>query len=551
MLRFRQSSSAKFTLSMLAKLCANATRTAQRQKAKGNVLPLVLFTALVVIVGSVALMTRTSNSWLSSVSNSDYQAAKEAAETGFNMILAELNTNPKSYFLVTKFGNWYSSPPSVAEAGSCNVFMQGVQSAPSNAKTELAIGTGQFYQLTSYQAPERSPGSPEGSCTKFGNLFGGSADVVVTGSVERGGSTTARFRLRKTVYVKGPFVESSQPPLTPLLITGGAGSTLGKFDQNGGKGLAITGNPANPKNHASTVAADAACSLVANCISDNTKVGDIDARSITLPGFPTLASQGDTRTTTGTGNQLTADSSLAYGNTYINTMFPYVTSTGAPATNNTSNFLAPGCYFNNRTSVLDRVDNSGVSRPLQASGVTANGSPASTAINCVVGTINNPNILVNTSRLPVNIFVLGTGANAITLTPGNSATIRLDNSPNAGWQNLRIYGVNNGTANDCSQQTVTVNASPFDGAFLWMPNATLRFSGSGTGGGQEGSYGVRWVCRFEGPGSGDRALFGPTNALTGLSSIFPGFFTTATNDTFNPSPIPSTVTNYRAYGVTY
>lgn len=555
-IRLRSPGSALFTLCWLTKPRGSANKSVGQQKVEGSVLPLVIFTILVVTVGAVALMGRSSSSWLSSVSNSDYQAAKEAAETGFNKILAELNTNQKSYFLVTKFSNWYSSPPSVAQTASCNVFMQGVQSAPSNAKTELSSGTGQFYQLTSYSAPERSQGSPEGPpgdltrCSMFGNLFGGSANVVVTGTVERGGTTTARFRLNKVVYVKGPFVESSVPPLTPLLITGPAGSTLGKYDQNGGKGLAFTGNPANPKNDASTVAADAACSQVANCISDNTKVGDIDATSITLPSFPNLTSEGDTRTT-GFGSQEQADRSLVYGNSYVNTMFPYVQSNGTPATSNTSNYLAQGCYFNNRTAALDKVNNSVSTPPLQSSDATANGSIASTAINCVVGRIDNPNILVNTSRLPVNIFVRGTGSNAINLTPGNSATIRLDNSPNANWQKLRIYGVSTGNATDCSQQTVTVNANPFDGAFIWMPNATFTFSGSGSGGGQEGSYGVRWVCRFEGPGSGDRALYGPVNALTGLNDIFPGFFTTATNDTFNPSPIPSIVTNYRAYGVTY
>lgn len=556
MLSLWRSTSAKLRLSLLSRLRTKPKNALPPYKTEGSVLPLVVFTILVVTVGAAALMARGASSWLSSVSNSDYQAAKEAAETGFNRILAQLNTNERSHFLVTKFGRWYASPPTLSQAASCNVFMPSVVSAPSNAKTELASGVGQFFQLTSYSAPARSPGSPEGiggvSCDMFGNLFGGSAEVQVLGTVERGGVTRARFRLSKIIYVKGPFTESSQPPFTPLLITGPAGSTLGKFDQGGGKGLARTGNPADPKNDPTTTAADAACLQVANCISDNTKVGDIDATTVTLPSFPTLASQGDTRTT-GASSQESADATLSYGTSYTNTMFPYVNADGTPASNNTSNYLAPGCYFNNRTAALDRVNNSGSSRPLQSSNSTANGSPASTAINCVVGTISNPNILVDTSRLPVNIFVRGTGISAVAVTPGNSSTIRLNNRTISNWQNLRIYGVNTGTSTDCGQQTVTVNASPFDGAYVWMPNATFRFSGSGTGGGQEGSYGVRWVCRFEGPGSGDRALFGPvaTSSTAGFNSIFPGFFNTSTNDTFNPSPIPSAMTNYRAYGVTY
>ena len=162
MLRVRRSASTNLKLCLLVKLGVKASRPARHHKAEGNVLPLVLFTTLVVTVGAVALMTRSSNSWLSSVSNSDYQAAKEAAETGFNRILADLNTNQKSHFLVTRFSNWYANSPSTTEASNCNVFMPGVASAPSNAKTELAFGTGQFYQLTSYVAPERSPGSPDG-----------------------------------------------------------------------------------------------------------------------------------------------------------------------------------------------------------------------------------------------------------------------------------------------------------------------------------------------------------------------------------------------------
>ena len=178
-----------------------------------------------------------------------------------------------------------------------------------------------------------------------------------------------------------------------------------------------------------------------------------------------------------------------------------------------------------------------------------------TYINCVIGNVTNPTITVNTgspNSLPVNLFMYGS---SITLNEKSVAGAKINNSDPANFQNLRIFGINTGTATDCNQQTVTawIAGSPFNGAFIWLPNATFAFTGTGGGTGQDGSYGIRWVCKFTGTSSANTGLYGPvaTAAFSGLNSIFPLVYNNADDDTFVPSPIPSAITNYRAYGVTY
>lgn len=88
--------------------------------------------------------------------------------------------------------------------------------------------------------------------------------------------------------------------------------------------------------------------------------------------------------------------------------------------------------------------------------------------------------------------------------------------------------------------------------FIWMPAGKMRYPTPGGGGGNNGPYGVRWVCAFDSKDSGNLNILGPSNAVAGLATIWPSKFnTTSTDPTFNPTGVPSNITNYRAYGVTY
>jgi hypothetical protein len=230
--------------------------------------------------------------------------------------------------------------------------------------------------------------------------------------------------------------------------------------------------------------------------------------------------------------------------------FPYYGKVGCPTASTADSFIADklekGCYYNHN----EQPDNSGDTRPSQ-------NSANSTAINCVVKSMSNPTIKVNTGTgaasatpiaahgLPVNVFVAGTGTVIDVQTGDFSNLIPLN------WAKLRIYGID-GDGTYCSVQTIKIGVLQLDGLFIWMPAGTIIYPSPGGGGGNSGPYGVRWVCAFDSKNSANLDIIGPSDAVAGLSTIFPGRFNSTDPDpSFSPTGVPSNITNYRAYGVTY
>ena len=141
--------------------------------------------------------------------------------------------------------------------------------------------------------PPTSPTTP--ACLiKFGNLYGGSATFTVLGTVSRNGKQQASFRLKKIVFVRGPFSESSQPFEAPLMITGKStsGSDVTKMDQKK-FGLSsipdacITANDRKCKNPSPGLQTTyVVCTGNPQCVPPTSNIGPLKASDLELPTFP-------------------------------------------------------------------------------------------------------------------------------------------------------------------------------------------------------------------------------------------------------------------------
>jgi hypothetical protein len=514
----------------------------------GSILLTILIVALVAMVGAATLMSKSINSLNASSDATDVQTAKEAAETGFNEILAALNTDQRSYLLVTKLANWGNGGVSATDLDNCNIYHPsstlagspaGYPTSASFYQTPSFNGT-VTYKLEAYEPPISI--STSGTCTKFGNLFGGSATFTVVGTLTRNGKQQSTFRLKKVVFVKGPFTESSQPFNAPLMITGTGGSSNNdvtkmdqkKFGMSSIPDACITANDRKCKSPSPGLQTTyVVCSGNAKCVAPTSNIGPLNAYGLNLPPFPTGPAFFDDKRSSA---EFDKDKEIVYSSTLCN--YPYSGATGCPTAANASSFirtqLEKGCYYN----VSAQPGNSDSTRSTQT-------STASTAINCVVKTMNNPTITVNTAGLPVNVFVRGDDT-VIDVQTGNFSNLIPLN-----WAKLRIFGTS-GDGSDCTEQLVKIGVLQLDGLFIWMPEGKIIYPSPGGGGGNNGPYGVRWVCAFDSKNSANLDIIGPGDAVAGLATIFPNFFTANKLDTsFIPSSIPSNITNYRAYGVTY
>ncbi|MEI6030764.1 MAG: hypothetical protein WCQ20_06305 [Synechococcaceae cyanobacterium ELA739] len=229
-----------FNLHWLLQTARPSAKRQGHQAEAGSILLTTLVVILVAMIGAATLMSKGVNSLSASSDASDLQTAKEAAETGFNEILAALNTDERSYLLVTKLANWGSGIVSSTDLDNCSIYHSsnslpgppaGYPSSTSFYKTTSFNGT-VTYKLENYDPPISF--STPATCTKFGNLFGGSATFTVVGTLTRNGKQLSTFRLKKVVFIKGPFTESSEPFDAPLMITGTGPSSnndVTKMDQ--------------------------------------------------------------------------------------------------------------------------------------------------------------------------------------------------------------------------------------------------------------------------------------------------------------------------------
>ena len=175
---------------------------------EGLVVQAVLLMALVTTIGIFVTAARVAGSRQSAASSSLSLAARQAAEFGYAEIMAEINRDPKSYLWVTKFGEWNNvTAQDLSDCGvasSADPVSDPISGSGSNQT--LPNSPELSYRLTDYRVPTNltsPPSSAPAVCSsKFGNLIGGTAEITIVGTVDRGGGDTSTYTLKRTISVK-------------------------------------------------------------------------------------------------------------------------------------------------------------------------------------------------------------------------------------------------------------------------------------------------------------------------------------------------------------
>ena len=220
-------------------------------KENAFALPLIIPAALLLILGAVTLMSRTTTSYLATTKQSDGQAARQAAESGMNRVLGALNPYTKlstdpylSFLLASRWvpntgvtyvrdvpgdtqelkagwrlttmgrtdvqallrqcglsarGQHPSQLPPTDKQGYIDILSGALGPQGTGTKTQLR------YRVTDYVAPTRpaSTAAWPTECEEFTTLAGGSAQISVEGRVIRDGRLVARYTLTRSFDVQG------------------------------------------------------------------------------------------------------------------------------------------------------------------------------------------------------------------------------------------------------------------------------------------------------------------------------------------------------------
>ena len=175
---------------------------------RGLVVEAVLVMALVTTIGIFVIASRVAGSRQSASSSSLSLAARQAAEFGFSEVIAEMNRDPKSYLWVTKFEEWNSvKAQDLKDCGVAATAADPVTNPISSLGSERALPNSPelSYRFVSYQEPANlnpNPSAPEVCNDKFGNLIGGTGEIEIVGTFNRGSGYKSTFTLKRKVSVK-------------------------------------------------------------------------------------------------------------------------------------------------------------------------------------------------------------------------------------------------------------------------------------------------------------------------------------------------------------
>jgi hypothetical protein len=174
---------------------------------RGLVVEAVLVMALVTTIGIFVIASRVAGSRQSASSSSLSLAARQAAEFGFTEVIAEMNRDPKSYLWVTKFGEWNNV--SAQDLKNCGVAATAdpVSNPISSLGSDRALPNSPelSYRFKLYKEPpnpDEALTEPAGCNSKFGNLIGGTGEITIEGTFNRGSGYTSTFTLKRKVSVK-------------------------------------------------------------------------------------------------------------------------------------------------------------------------------------------------------------------------------------------------------------------------------------------------------------------------------------------------------------
>jgi len=174
---------------------------------RGLVVEAVLVMALVTTIGIFVIASRVAGSRQSASSSSLSLAARQAAEFGFTEVIAEMNRDPKSYLWVTKFGEWNNV--STQDLKTCGIAATAdpATNPISSLGSDRALPNSPelSYRFVSYKEPANlnpNPSAPEVCNDKFGNLIGGTGEIEIVGTMNRGTGYTSTFTLKRKVSVK-------------------------------------------------------------------------------------------------------------------------------------------------------------------------------------------------------------------------------------------------------------------------------------------------------------------------------------------------------------
>jgi hypothetical protein len=447
----------------------------------------VLVMALVTTIGIFVIASRVAGSRQSASSSSLSLAARQAAEFGFTEVIAEMNRDPKSYLWVTKFSEWNSvKAQDLKDCGVAATAADPVTNPISSLGSERALPNSPelSYRFVSYQEPAKEPNPnpnpsvPEVCNSKFGNLLGGTGEITIEGTFDRGSGYSSTFTLKRKVSVKRAAPIFNNP------ITAIPPPSIRSFDAADNRfppfPVAPTGTP-----------------YEISCAPEGaSKVIKCTAKPDSLPGSLTATFKSGTASPTEKVNDSTG-LEVDY--------FPYIYTSGLP-------WSDPG--------------------PCQQDGAN---------VRCLVKAMEvkaNTNMLVATNRgtpeAPVEIFL----SENMTIEPLAKLSGE-DSGDGKGWSRFRIFGVTTGTS--CGSQTITINPFPITPAttpptyetnlqnsFLWLNKGKLKYETSTTLTRIPALVGS--VCRFESAVAGPATLYTPSNrrfleglgGAYGFSGLFPG-----------------------------
>ena len=438
----------------------------------GLVVEAVLVMALVTTIGILVIASRVAGSRESASSSSLNLAARQAAEFGFAEVMAEMNRDPKSYLWVTKFGEWNNV--SVQDLRTCGVASTAnpVSNPISSLGSTRALPNSPelFYRFVSYKEPTNltpDPLAPAVCNSKFGNLIGGTGEITIVGTMNRGSGYTSTFTLKRKVSVKRAAPIFNNP------ITAIPSPSIRTFDADDSRFPPFPAAPDSPS-YALTCQPQVSSANVAS-------TSIIECTAVPSSGEPPLTQNFKSVTPDATASGLDD--------------FPFVVGQSDPWT---------PCI---KTPNDERV------RCLLTS-IRVGANPADPTVNA--------NMRVKTDTFPVEIFLM----NDMTIDPGS----RLSGYPDyeavndgKGWSRFRIFGVTSGAS--CGSQTITINPyfntptpptipatfteTNLQNAFLWLNKGKLQYQTSTALTRIPALVGS--VCRF------DSTVAGPAN-LSNLSS---------------------------------